>query len=53
MYQTKFHLAHADNEVKELLKRGAIVESASESDKFISTIFIVPKHNGKFRLVTF
>ena len=37
--------------MKELLKKGAIVESVSEPDEFISTIFIVPKPNGKFRPV--
>lgn len=40
-----------DSEVKELLKKGAIVQSSSESDEFISTIFIVAKPNGKFRPV--
>ena len=37
------------NEVKELLRIGAIVPSESEPNEFISTIFIVPKPNGKFR----
>ena len=41
--------AIVDNEVKELLRIGAIVPSESEPDEFISTIFIVPKPNGKFR----
>ena len=43
--------AIVDNEVKELLRIGAIVPSESEPDEFISTIFIVPKPNGKFRPV--
>ncbi|MCG7879447.1 MAG: reverse transcriptase domain-containing protein [Candidatus Thiodiazotropha endolucinida] len=43
--------AIVDNEVKELLKIGAIVPCESEKDEFISTIFIVPKPNGKFRPV--
>ena len=34
-----------------MLRKGAIVESVSEPDEFISTIFIVPKPNGKFRPV--
>lgn len=37
-----------DNEVKELLKIKAIVPCESEPGEFISTIFIVPKPNGKF-----
>ena len=40
-----------DDEVKNLLSIGAIVPSSSEKDEFISTIFFVPKPNGKFRPV--
>lgn len=40
-----------DNEVKVLLEKGAIVQSKHEAGEFISTIFIVPKPNGKFRPV--
>ena len=40
-----------DQEVQELLRKGAIVPCESESGEFISTIFIVPKPNGKFRPV--
>ena len=40
-----------DNEVQELLSKGAIVPSESECGEFISTLFIVPKKNGKFRPV--
>lgn len=40
-----------DNEVHEMLKKGAMVPSVSESGEFISTLFIVPKQNGKFRPV--
>ena len=40
-----------DNEVKELLSKGVIVPSESECGEFISTLFIVPKKNGKFRPV--
>lgn len=40
-----------DNEVKQLLQKGAIVRSEHEPGEFISTIFIVPKPNGKFRPV--
>lgn len=38
-------------EVKNLLSKGAIVPSEFEPGQFISTIFIVPKPNGKFRPV--
>ena len=34
-----------------MLRKGAIVPCESESREFISTIFIVPKPNGKFRPV--
>ena len=40
-----------DTEVKSLLQIGAIVESEHEPDEFISTLFIVPKPNGKYRPV--
>lgn len=40
-----------DIEVQEMLRKGAIVETKSEPNEFISTIFIVPKSNGKFRPV--
>ena len=40
-----------DEEVKNLLNKGAIVPSCTEQNQFISTIFIVPKPNGKFRPV--
>lgn len=38
-------------EVKNLLSKGAIMPSEYEPGQFISTIFIVPKSNGKFRPV--
>lgn len=38
-----------DNEVADLLTKGAIVPSFHEQNEFISTLFIVPKPNGKFR----
>ena len=38
-----------NNEVEELLLKGAIINSVHEKDEFISNIFIVPKPNGKFR----
>ena len=38
-----------DQEVKKLLSKGAIIPCNDETDQFISTIFIVPKPNGKFR----
>lgn len=40
-----------DKEVKQLLDKGAIVHSGHENGEYISTIFIVPKPNGKFRPV--
>ena len=40
-----------DNEVKKLHSIGAIVPCCHEKDEYISTIFIVPKPNGKFRPV--
>lgn len=40
-----------DNEITELLSKGAIELSRFEKDQFISNIFIVPKPNGKFRPV--
>ena len=38
-----------DQEVDDLLKKGAIVGSEWEPDQFISNIFVVKKPNGKFR----
>ena len=38
-----------DNEVSELLNKGAIQFSKWEDNQFISNIFIVPKPNGKYR----
>ena len=40
-----------DSEIESLLSKGAIVPSFDEPGQFISTIFIVPKSNGKFRPV--
>ena len=40
-----------DNEVQELLSKGATVPSESKYGEFISTLFVVPKKNGKFRPV--
>ena len=40
-----------DSEIKTLLSKGAIIPSFDEPGQFISTIFIVPKSNGKFRPV--
>lgn len=40
-----------DEEVKNLLSKGAIVPAKNEPEQFISTLFIVPKPNGKFRPV--
>ena len=40
-----------DNEVKELLEKGAIRLSSTEKDQFISNIFLVKKKNGKYRPV--
>lgn len=40
-----------NNEVQALLQKGAIVYSTDEPDQFVSTIFITPKPNGKFRPV--
>ena len=39
------------NEIKTLLGKGAINPSKNEKEQFISSIFIVPKPNGKFRPV--
>ena len=36
---------------KNLLSKGAIVPTHNEPEQFISTLFIVPKANGKFRPV--
>lgn len=38
-------------EVDTLLEKGAIIRSEHEPNEFISTIFVVPKPNGKFRPV--
>ena len=38
-----------DFEIQELLKKGAIVQSEWEQNKFISNIFILPKPNCRFR----
>ena len=40
-----------NDEVLELLKKGAIVETFQEEGEFLSNIFIVPKPNGKQRPV--
>ena len=39
------------NDIQSLLEKGAIVPSQDEKDQFISSIFIVPKPNGKVRPV--
>ena len=36
-----------DKEVQKLISKGAIVPSVSEPGEFISTLFYVPKANGK------
>jgi len=38
-----------DNEVVQLLQKGAIVPSIYEKNEFISNLFVVPKPNGKWR----
>jgi len=38
-----------DNEVVQLLQKGAIVPSFHEENEFISNLFVVPKPNGKWR----
>ena len=40
-----------DNEVRELIKKGAIATSPFEKGQFISEIFLVKKKNNKFRPV--
>ena len=40
-----------NDEVTSLFKKGAIVKTEHENGEFISTLFIVPKPNGKFRPV--
>ena len=40
-----------NSEVTELISKGAVVPCQSEPGEFISTLFIVPKKNGKFRPV--
>ena len=40
-----------DEQVQDLLQKGAIVKTEFSSDKFISNIFLVPKKNGKLRPV--
>ena len=40
-----------DEQVQELLLKGAIVKTKFSTDNFISNIFIVPKKNGKLRPV--
>ena len=43
------HRQIIDNEISDLLKKGAIEHSKFESGQFVSNIFIVPKPNGKYR----
>lgn len=38
-----------DQEVSELLRKGAIVQSSVEENQFISNIFVVKKPDNKFR----
>ena len=40
-----------EEEIKTLIDIGAIVETIHEPNEFISTLFIVPKPNGKYRPV--
>jgi len=47
----KEHWQIVDLEIKNLLSKKAIKNSVHENKEFISTIFIVPKPNGKFRPV--
>ena len=56
IFQMKYHNSPeqwtiVDREVKELVRIGVVVPCDSEPGEFISTIFIVPKPNGKFRPV--
>ncbi len=44
-------LSLIDVEIRKLIKCKAIVQTCFETDQFVSTIFSVPKHNGKIRLV--
>ena len=52
--EIKFDSVQSDlinNEVNELVSKGAIVPCEWESEQFVSNIFIVPKPNGKVRPV--
>ena len=40
-----------ENELKTLLKKGAIKESSHELGEIISPIFLTPKSDGSFRLI--
>ena len=43
------HRQIIDNEISDLLKKGAVEHSKFELGQFVSNIFIVPKSNGKYR----
>lgn len=40
-----------DQEIKNLLNMGAIVEACHETDQFLSSIFYRPKKSGEYRVI--
>jgi len=40
-----------ENEIKQLLKIGVIVEARPHKNQFISPIFLRPKKNGEYRII--
>ena len=40
-----------DTEINKLLKKGVIVPSVHEENEFLSTVFLVPKKDGTFRMI--
>ena len=54
LYEPKFNTLESDiidKEIETLLENGAIIETSSDPDKFLSTIFARPKKNGEYRVI--
>ena len=54
LYEPKFNTLESDiidKEIETLLENGAIIETSSDPDQFLSTIFVRPKKNGEYRVI--
>ena len=54
LYEPTFNLIESeviDQEIKNLLKMGAVVKAILGPDQFLSSIFVRPKKNGEYRVI--